>query len=197
MRRRQDNLAFGECRKCGQKFSFSPSQMKHYPNAGTFCSKECLNTISIGFCLICSEPTRGLRGRFCARHAKKAYLALDPISRRVWSMRAAVVKPGKDFIDKLLRAALGRPCPYCENALTLENVSLDHKSPLNRSRGKLHPIEVRRVADRLENLQIVCRSCNGSKGNFDDLEFRALMALPFWGKIKKRLAIAASSWKLR
>jgi len=112
-------------------------------------------------------------------------------------MRAPVVKPGKDAIDGLVRAAIGAPCPYCSNTMTLDNLSLDHKEPLNRAKGKLHPLDVRREADRPENLQIVCRSCNGSKGNFNDAEFRTLRAMTFWPKIQKRLAIAASSWKLR
>src|SRR4030095_6357897 len=84
----------------------------------------------------------------------------------------------RGIVQAILEEALGRPCPYCQTVLTLENVGLDHKEPVNsshRDRSKI-PVAIRAHNDRPENLHMVCRMCNGSKGNFSDLEVRRLLA---------------------
>ena len=67
----------------------------------------------------------------------------------------------------LVRPALddGR-CPYCGEALTAHNFSLDHDRP--RSRGGRHT---------LPNLVVCCLRCNEVKGQLTGEEFRALIRL--------------------
>ncbi len=72
-----------------------------------------------------------------------------------------------EALRELVRAALeaGR-CPYCGDALTVHNFSLDHDRP--RSRGGRHS---------LPNLVCYCRRCNEVKGQLTGEEFRALIRL--------------------
>ena len=72
-----------------------------------------------------------------------------------------------EALRELVRAALdaGR-CPYCGDALTVHNFSLDHDRP--RSRGGRHS---------LPNLVCCCRRCNEVKGQLTGQEFRALIRL--------------------
>ena len=74
---------------------------------------------------------------------------------------------GLDALRELVQAALdaGR-CPYCGDALTVHNFSLDHNRP--RSRGGRHS---------LPNLVCCCRRCNEVKGQLTGEEFRALIRL--------------------
>ena len=55
-------------------------------------------------------------------------------------------------------------CPYCRAPIDILSLSLDHKTPLRRSGGP-----------ELDNLQVLCKGCNGSKGEFTHEEYSALV----------------------
>jgi 5-methylcytosine-specific restriction endonuclease McrA len=67
-------------------------------------------------------------------------------------------------VEQLLRAALGKPCPYCGRTLTLLNVSVDYKTPIGR--GGPH---------QLANLVAVCRRDNTLKGSLLAWEYGVLV----------------------
>ena len=56
-------------------------------------------------------------------------------------------------------------CPYCDQELTDENKTLDHREPL--SNGGLHSIG---------NVLVVCQSCNSQKGDISWSQWRDNMA---------------------
>jgi hypothetical protein len=55
-------------------------------------------------------------------------------------------------------------CPYCRAPIDILSLSLDHKTPLRRGGGP-----------ELDNLQVLCHGCNGSKGEFTHEEYSALV----------------------
>jgi len=78
------------------------------------------------------------------------------------------------FMVKLLEQGLGSPCPYCRKELTLKNVSLDHKTPFENATAR-RDLETHYRLDVPENLQLVCRRCNKSKGDLSDVQYRKLL----------------------
>lgn len=83
---------------------------------------------------------------------------------------------------QILTMALGKPCKYCGTQITLENASVDHKIP--RTGSKVYSRKTKKMAysyeeisklDSEENLHIICRKCNGLKGEFTDNEFSRLL----------------------
>lgn len=85
-----------------------------------------------------------------------------------------------DFIEP----HIGTSCKYCGAVLTLGNLSLDHKVPLAHSARKdsRRTGYSRAVSDEtfvklnsVDNLQIICLTCNRAKGNLTDEEFSALL----------------------
>jgi 5-methylcytosine-specific restriction endonuclease McrA len=83
----------------------------------------------------------------------------------------------------LLCDAIGNPCVYCGTEITIENASIDHKTPRQGSkvwdRSKKKQIytdaEIREL-DKASNLHIVCRACNQRKGEFNHEQFILLLA---------------------
>ena len=55
-------------------------------------------------------------------------------------------------------------CPYCNAAIDVLSMELDHKTPLRRGGGP-----------ELSNKQVICRKCNGSKGDFSHEEYSAIV----------------------
>lgn len=55
-------------------------------------------------------------------------------------------------------------CPYCRAPIDVLSCQLDHKTPLIRGGGP-----------ELENLQLLCKGCNGSKGNFTHEEYSLIV----------------------
>jgi 5-methylcytosine-specific restriction endonuclease McrA len=56
------------------------------------------------------------------------------------------------------------PCLYCRAAIDILSMELDHKVPLRRGGGP-----------ELDNKQIICRKCNGSKGDFTHDEYSRIV----------------------
>ncbi len=137
---------------------------------------------------------RAMTRRFTLRD-----LTGDPLDRLVTQLckNTTGIAGGQAVVRAMLEAALGRPCPYCGKRITLDTAGLDHKDPCADFGGRRVPLTLRRVMNRPENLQIVCRQCNGDKGDMSDAEFRTLLALPFFPKLRRRLAAAKSFWRGR
>lgn len=57
------------------------------------------------------------------------------------------------------------PCVYCRTPIDILNLSLDHRTPLRRGGGP-----------ELENLGVLCVSCNSVKGEFTEDEFLLIVA---------------------
>ena len=66
-------------------------------------------------------------------------------------------------------------CVYCESDIITRDYSIDHIIPRSRN-----------GSDTLDNIQLICRSCNMMKGNLLDSEFKELM-----GFLKERPTIYA------
>jgi 5-methylcytosine-specific restriction endonuclease McrA len=102
----------------------------------------------------------------------------------------------------MLVDTLGKPCEYCGEEITLVNASMDHKTPRNNKKvmkkngedGSYTDTEIREL-DKRENLHIVCRKCNGTKGNFSHEEYLVLLEVfkeypEIQAKMTKRFNIA-------
>ena len=55
-------------------------------------------------------------------------------------------------------------CPYCRAVIDVMTLQLDHKTPL-----------IRGGDPELANLQLLCKGCNGSKGNFTHEEYTLIV----------------------
>ena len=69
-----------------------------------------------------------------------------------------------DDLRRLIREALGDYCPHCQTVLTIQNLNVDHRLPLQR--GGRHT---------RENLGVICERCNQIKGNMDVSEYDWLL----------------------
>ncbi len=91
----------------------------------------------------------------------------EKLYRRVLSARsrwADKYNLDKSDIDKLIKEALGTNCTYCQEEITTENMSLDHRIPQDRG-----------GSNDLDNLEIVCQRCNVRKGSLTAGEFVELL----------------------
>lgn len=95
--------------------------------------------------------------------------------------------------ERMLRDAIGKPCPYCQLEITNTNASVDHKTP--RTGSKVFNRQKRTMTysykqitelDKEENLHIVCRECNQLKGDMEHGQFIRLME---WFKTNKDIEI--------
>lgn len=105
---------------------------------------------------------------------------------------------GKQSVMKaMLETAVNTPCVYCGTILTLDNLQVDHKTPL-KGLHKNGPL--RRQLDVRENLQMICRKCNLAKGALSDAGFRKLLAFlrsdpELYMAIIPRLGMAGKGWQ--
>lgn len=197
------------CRSCVGIFKYKKSQENKYKGAGQFCSKECSITGTLEECLICKKPIRAYNGvgKYCSEPCKRQAQVNTPFDRKVRSISANILlgKGKKETVRTLVTNAIGSPCPYCNEELSLDNMSLDHKvaydSTENR-RQKAQNTELRRHLDRIENLHMVCRDCNSRKSNFNHDEYMLLLEFleknpAIKKKLFKRLAQAKFMWRGR
>lgn len=110
--------------------------------------------------------------------AERPLSPIPPVELKAVTLSGSIRLEGKKhLILELLNKQIGKPCTYCNEPLTLDNCSLDHKEPFNNGAIRYGKgTALRRWFDRIENLQIICRKCNGLKSNFNDLEFRQLLS---------------------
>lgn len=121
-----------------------------------------------------------------AENAKRK--ELNPVRYKAWTFTDHLRwgKGGTDRMEEFLITYLGKPCVYCGITLELSNCSLDHKVPLIRNRmkhraknshNKLSQYTDEEVAflNRIENLQVICKTCNMIKSDIPHEDFIKLM----------------------
>ncbi len=42
-------------------------------------------------------------------------------------------------VEQMITDAIGTPCHWCGNKLTIDNISMDHKNPINRTIDHINP----------------------------------------------------------
>jgi 5-methylcytosine-specific restriction endonuclease McrA len=72
---------------------------------------------------------------------------------------------GFTSFEQFVHSYYGEPCHYCGEILTVENISLEHKTPLKRG-GTNHP----------GNLECITKICNRRKGEFTEKEYNELLS---------------------
>jgi 5-methylcytosine-specific restriction endonuclease McrA len=92
------------------------------------------------------------------------------LTRTTAMMRARSRKCGVPYsltledIREMVEAAYGRPCRYCDRIITIHVMVFDHRVPISKG-----------GASSRENVQIVCKTCNGMKGALSEENFRILL----------------------
>ncbi len=119
---------------------------------------------------------------------KRARLNADPIKKKATNVMGGLQwgRGGTERMIILVKKYLGNNCKYCGVKLELNNMSLDHKTPLAHSvrktskRGRyardydLTPEQVKELNSE-SNLHFVCLTCNRAKGNLTDEEYSSLL----------------------
>ena len=93
-------------------------------------------------CIVCGTPSAGSR---CAEHRLK-----DTRTHR------SHVAWRNDTRWKTLSQKLRRTAPFCEGCFTREDLTADHVLPVS---------DYPELTYALENCRVLCRSCNGRRGN--------------------------------
>ena len=161
-------------------------------------------------CVVCGSQFESPKkhAKYCSYECgkKSKYYDLPPIKKkaRVLGANLLMGKGKGEILEGMIMNALDTPCRYCGEILTMETLSLDHIEAYGDSKARYNkscPVnrELRRKMDRPENLQMICRSCNGSKGDFHHREFQALLDMDerypgIVAKLRRRLQQAKMSW---
>ncbi len=182
--------------------------------------KSRLSKNGVGICIGCGETFGKYHKteRTCGK--KECKLKADsikyfevksanPIMGKAVSLSGTVRlgKGKKEAMFNLLNSNLNTPCKYCNEIITLENASLDHKTPrennkvFNKKAGSMtYTSEEIKKLDSIENLQIICRICNLMKSNFNNEEYIILLDFlkdkPIMkAKLFKRLKIGITGFR--
>lgn len=107
------------------------------------------------------------------KRPNQASVMLDKrVNNMLSSCRARDKKYGKDtnittgMIRELVKDIIGKPCPYCGIIIDHKNISLDHIVPLSRGGYSV-----------IENISLICQTCNKQKDKLYHLEFKQLKEL--------------------
>ncbi len=76
----------------------------------------------------------------------------------------------------LILDAYGKKCKFCDTIITRQVLVVDHQRPVSKG-----------GTSNLDNLQVICKTCNGMKGSLDEANFELL--LEWLNKMPKELAI--------
>lgn len=151
--------------KYGKQTSFEEFRKSSFIKSGeTFQCKGCnsifqRNSNNQIYCASCSRTVGQRLGR-AARKRKNPKAWKARIIYTSLHHYGIVIKT-----DKIIEWIENTPnCIYCSNSIPIKDYSVDHIIP--RSRGG---------SDTIENIQLVCRSCNLMKGGLLDNEFRELL----------------------
>ena len=168
------------CKRCNKEFLFKQSQENSYTNAGSFCSRRC----HFGkFSYICKGCKKSFddgyvaHQKYCSEKCKYKAKDNNPIRKKAFTMSSFITFGGKgklDYFEGFLKQQINTPCGYCDTLLTLENVSLDHIEPFASTQARKNPA-IKRQLDRKENLQIICRTCNQTKGTLSHPKYIKLL----------------------
>jgi hypothetical protein len=67
-------------------------------------------------------------------------------------------------LRKLIYDSYGQPCKFCSRILVNNNFVLDHKIPISKG-----------GTSNVDNLQLICKSCNGRKGSLLEEDYMNLL----------------------
>ena len=132
-------------------------------------------------CMVCKKEVQGYTStqKFCSKECqyKHNYKDVEPIMKKAMTISSPVVfgEGKRDFFYNLVKESLYKHCRYCGTILGLENISLDHIIPFGKTELRQSKL-VQKQLNIAENLQIICRKCNGIKGNLSHEKFVKLLA---------------------
>ena len=103
-------------------------------------------------------------------------IAYTKLQRKMQSLKSSLKKRSEDAdvkfdismedLREMFFTKYGKSCKYCRRKLTIRNMVCDHIIPLSKSGASV-----------INNLQLICKSCNTRKGPLDEKDFEELM---FW-----------------
>ena len=106
-------------------------------------------------------------------HWQRAYKKLlRKISALKSSLKRRALESGTKFdielnqLKQMFLDIYGNDCKYCDKKLNYRNIACDHVIPLTKGGDSL-----------VENLQLICRTCNTRKGPLDEQDFSLLVDL--------------------
>ena len=101
-------------------------------------------------------------------------IAYTKLQRKMQSLKSSLKKRSEDSdvlfdisMDELRTMfynSYGDGCKYCDKKMTLRNMVCDHIIPLAKGGDSV-----------IDNLQLICKSCNTRKGPLDEDDFKYLM----------------------
>lgn len=109
---------------------------------------------------------RPIHKHYTARAVEQMLATIDSTAKtlRARSRKAGVAcTVGLEDLREMVVDAYGRPCPYCDRVLTRHTLVVDHRVPIAAGGPSSR-----------ENLQIICRTCNGTKGSLAEADFVVL-----------------------
>jgi len=133
----------------------------------------------IGKCIECGKEFIGPECKKCCSDACSRdhnYYVDDPIVKKARTLGGCITfgKGKTEFLTKLITNSLNKECKYCNNILTINNISLDHIIPFNTISNRKDK-QISRELNVRDNLQIICKKCNQRKGNLPENEFIILL----------------------
>jgi 5-methylcytosine-specific restriction endonuclease McrA len=107
-------------------------------------------------------------------HKRKLPVFADKMMRRTNSWKNSLVSRSKkhnvecfvtvEELRQLLYDYYGTNCKYCGRVLTINNIVIDHITPLSKG-----------GSSNLDNLQIICKTSNSMKGSLTENNFILLL----------------------
>ncbi len=101
-------------------------------------------------------------------------IAYTKLQRKMQSLKSSLKKRSEDNnvlfkidmeeLRKMFYDSYGKGCKYCDRKMTLRNMVCDHIIPLAKNGDST-----------VDNLQLICKSCNTRKGPLDEKDFIELI----------------------
>ena len=101
-------------------------------------------------------------------------IAYTKLQRKMQSLKSSLKKRSEDSevvfditmdqLREMFYHSYGKSCKYCRRKMTLRNMVCDHIIPLAKGGDSV-----------VDNLQLICKSCNTRKGPLDEKDFEELI----------------------
>ena len=153
---RRDHQRTRVCVECGRSFVARPWQIR--VGIGTHCSRRCVVTTMVRNAHTAEANRKRAGERWRGGLATLPQRQREHRDNRRAAKKGAPGRIAKGRVEQLLRLQRGR-CPVCKKKFG-RTYHLDHIYPLSRG-GEHHAL----------NIQLLCASCNLSKGANDPLVF--------------------------